>query len=245
MGSFACPPYESAFSDPAGDRDGDGVTNANDNCPYDANADQKDGDRDRLGDKCDPYPAEVNCPVFDDEFAPRGKSEWMPDYGDWRFDGQSYQQRSTDMNGADTWVGPTLSLEHGMVETRLARDKGGGSSASGMLMFRVQSIPAMDNRFYACAVDWSSGRLQLLRFAGPATPLAQMLAPVTEGKFVRLRAFAIGKTLGCQIVETGSEVRATDATYPTGSIGLRTYSAAASFDYVRAYKLPASASLPF
>ena len=38
------------------DSDGDGVPDYQDNCPNDANADQKDSDHDGLGDVCDPTP---------------------------------------------------------------------------------------------------------------------------------------------------------------------------------------------
>src|SRR5215203_6665140 len=41
---------------PPNDVDGDGVLNANDNCPMTANADQHDEDGDARGDACD------NCP---------------------------------------------------------------------------------------------------------------------------------------------------------------------------------------
>ncbi len=40
----------------AGDFDDDGVGNATDNCPYNANANQADSDGDGLGDACDDYP---------------------------------------------------------------------------------------------------------------------------------------------------------------------------------------------
>ena len=43
-----------------GDIDGDGVMNADDNCPYDSNTDQADSDGDSFGDACD------KCPGFDD-----------------------------------------------------------------------------------------------------------------------------------------------------------------------------------
>ena len=38
------------------DGDGDGVVNATDNCPVDANPDQADADADAIGDACDPTP---------------------------------------------------------------------------------------------------------------------------------------------------------------------------------------------
>ena len=59
--------------DAAGDADGDGVSNADDNCPEDANQDQADADADGYGDACDAPPpdadgdgiidSEDNCPV--------------------------------------------------------------------------------------------------------------------------------------------------------------------------------------
>ncbi|MCB9738956.1 MAG: lamin tail domain-containing protein [Deltaproteobacteria bacterium] len=41
---------------PSGDKDGDQVTNAFDNCPFQPNADQKDSDGDKIGDACDVCP---------------------------------------------------------------------------------------------------------------------------------------------------------------------------------------------
>ncbi len=38
------------------DSDGDGVTDADDNCPEQPNADQADRDGDHVGDVCDPSP---------------------------------------------------------------------------------------------------------------------------------------------------------------------------------------------
>jgi hypothetical protein len=45
----------------ADDSDGDGITDLSDNCPYDSNPDQRNGDSDTLGDACD------NCPGFGNE----------------------------------------------------------------------------------------------------------------------------------------------------------------------------------
>lgn len=43
---------------PEGDADSDGITDAEDNCPDDANADQVDSDVDGMGDVCDPIPSQ-------------------------------------------------------------------------------------------------------------------------------------------------------------------------------------------
>jgi hypothetical protein len=42
----------------ADDADGDGISDLSDNCPYDANPDQRNSDSDALGDACD------NCPGY-------------------------------------------------------------------------------------------------------------------------------------------------------------------------------------
>ncbi|MFQ5766465.1 MAG: thrombospondin type 3 repeat-containing protein, partial [Acidobacteriota bacterium] len=49
----------------AGDADGDGLFNAVDNCPLDANADQADGDLDGVGDVCDNCPQTFNADQSD------------------------------------------------------------------------------------------------------------------------------------------------------------------------------------
>jgi hypothetical protein len=45
---------------PAGDADGDGVPNGEDNCPSDRNSDQSDVDGDGVGDVCDNCPDDIN-----------------------------------------------------------------------------------------------------------------------------------------------------------------------------------------
>ncbi len=46
-------PNNRADDDPNGDADGDGISNANDNCPFVSNPDQADADGDGFGDVCD------------------------------------------------------------------------------------------------------------------------------------------------------------------------------------------------
>ena len=59
LGGDAMPPNDAASDapdGPPGDGDGDGVPNASDNCPSNANADQHDEDADTIGDVCDTCP---------------------------------------------------------------------------------------------------------------------------------------------------------------------------------------------
>ncbi len=58
----SCPKFD------PNDRDGDGIPNATDNCPMDANPDQLDSDDDKKGDVCDECPNDANpgdlrCPL--------------------------------------------------------------------------------------------------------------------------------------------------------------------------------------
>ena len=56
---------ELSETNPPADADGDGVTDASDNCPTVANSDQLNTDGDLAGDACDPFPTDpydgVNC----------------------------------------------------------------------------------------------------------------------------------------------------------------------------------------
>lgn len=59
------------------DRDGDGIRNTSDNCPYDANTDQSDNDGDHFGDACDSD--DDNDSLQDAEEAPNGCNSFVRD----------------------------------------------------------------------------------------------------------------------------------------------------------------------
>lgn len=57
--------------EPTADRDGDGVPDASDNCPDAANPDQRDDDRDAIGDACETLPSGALAPVAGERVAVR------------------------------------------------------------------------------------------------------------------------------------------------------------------------------
>jgi hypothetical protein len=54
--TFTVAPVPTPTPPPVSDRDGDGIPDASDNCPDDANANQADDDKDGVGDACDVLP---------------------------------------------------------------------------------------------------------------------------------------------------------------------------------------------
>lgn len=235
-----CPALERGPAEPDADTDGDGTRNLDDNCPLDANATQADGDLDRLGDACDPYPTVPNCILFQDEFTMARKPEWMVDSGDWVAPGFVLDQRNTDRNGRDIWLGPR-SWADVFLETRLAsKDLGGMGSASGQLIFRVQSVAGGENRFYSCSIDFRDHRVGLLLFDGMdvKTLASAGWGSPPAGGYMRMRAFAIGSRVGCDLPESKVKIAQTDVRWPSGSAGMRTYNAAVTYDYVRVFDVP-------
>src|SRR5688572_20976256 len=67
-----------------GDYDGDGKTDAIDNCPAHFNQSQADGDGDGVGDVCDPHVAQPGDKLINAAFFSTGFGDWSPTSpGDW------------------------------------------------------------------------------------------------------------------------------------------------------------------
>jgi hypothetical protein len=94
---------------PGPDFDGDGIANADDNCPTIANADQADADGDGLGDACDPCPfgpelhVDADGDGVDDACDPCPKGPQHDEDGDGVFDAcdNCPAQRNPDQANAD------------------------------------------------------------------------------------------------------------------------------------------------
>lgn len=87
------------------DQDRDGVVNADDNCPVEANGDQADGDGDGVGDACDNCPGEANVDQSD------GEGDGVGDACDVCPDVTDPLQEDSDMDG----VGDLCSCGAGRV----------------------------------------------------------------------------------------------------------------------------------
>ena len=85
---------------PGGDRDGDEVADAADNCPDTANPDQLDGDIDDIGNACDCDPSDPNIAAY--LVVEDGQAETAPGFSasSWTLSGGRYEQ-TTVANDAD------------------------------------------------------------------------------------------------------------------------------------------------
>ena len=128
---------------PPGDADADGVTDASDNCPMKANADQHDEDSDAVGDVCDPCPHIVGSADADgdgvgDACDPQPAvakqrikffDPFTSDLPEWTTKTNASRVGETLRLSATGYAGAILSVGNG--ETRLAMGGTVASLASG------------------------------------------------------------------------------------------------------------------
>jgi hypothetical protein len=83
------------------DEDGDGLPDTCDNCPGDANPDQKDTDNDGVGDVCDPHPGEVDQIEAFDSFVDLTRWSHTSGWGSaaWTSDGET----ATEPEDSEYW----------------------------------------------------------------------------------------------------------------------------------------------
>lgn len=129
------------------DTDGDGVADGTDNCPGVKNADQADGDGDKIGDACDCAPNDAQVAAYklvdDDLSADHGAFAVPPSFpaADWTYTGGMYEQTrlaSTSPTPSDA----TLATVGGPLEDVYVEVKGISSqiTASQPVDVREMSI---------------------------------------------------------------------------------------------------------
>lgn len=221
----------------AHDEDDDGIGDACDVCPARADPAQLDGDGDGVGDECDPRPdAPGDSILFFDGF---GGDVIDPGYstlggGDWSLEGDRLVQAS-ETQDARLWR-PSLSASDVVVETvvryqsfvflmrgtagPMARVNGGSAVACGYGRYQgVLASSALD----IYVVDWLTGSVSDAELSTPP------IVPELEVPY-RVSLDARDDEIACVAASQPLETSISPVT--SGSSGLRTSSAAATFEYL-------------
>ncbi|MEW5849905.1 MAG: thrombospondin type 3 repeat-containing protein [Myxococcota bacterium] len=224
------------------DEDADGVGDACDNCPVDANPDQanvNDGGEaagDGIGDACDPWPFSGGDSIaFFDPF--EGGSllgGWASVGGSWSVSGDSLYQGSNTVGVRLTRT--DLSIENVVVETRVVFDGIGSYPANSGVIARL------DNNAWGwlCAVrrtNDSSGDLtiyDLYNTSGPVA-VAGISSPPGQGSSHVVRMTAEDNNITCERVGETSTSKY-DSYYSFGAVGLRSTRATEHFRYFIVYQ---------
>lgn len=158
------------------DADGDGVCDAVDNCPADANADQSDVDGDLQGDVCDPVDGTVTMPKISLRLATaalRGQAKGYIQMPPSVTSIEVANGVGVELRGGD---GIVMSMAWVPSECLLIRGSTRCSSADGSARLVVKPVTKLDG-FYRLRVRLKQSVIAL-SFPGPAT-VDLTLGPLT------------------------------------------------------------------
>jgi Thrombospondin type 3 repeat len=223
------------------DEDGDGLVDECDDCPEVPNADQVDGDGDRIGDACElpGDPSRVHERVAFLTFVE--SASWVAESGSW--------WRRDDMLGQDQLFGSASAYDTRwtfgddvMVRTFATWGDGADTTyrLAGVLLRVDASSPPAD--WYYCCANAIGGTVQIWSLSGGAFDLiaeAPLSTTIEPGTAYGIVGAAFGSNLSCFVDRDGIIVGTTNAAAGlplSGGIGLRTYGTAATFSSVTAYR---------
>jgi hypothetical protein len=226
------------------DEDGDGIVDSCDNCPTVANADQADvgevnagGNPDRVGDACDPRPANggESILLFDPFTSGNIGSEWQIYGGTWQAGADTIAETATGTVQELDRVGFPSTSDY-LVETLVTLDALPTSESRATLVFRMN--PSSHNG-WGCAV-----MKNVLIFSaitngesGESNPPSVAIPAPQVGSRYRIQTGGYGNNIYCMLPNSGHAVPRTHTSYPSGVPGLRSYAAASTFAYLLVYKL--------
>lgn len=252
-GDLGPPPDGASDGGPNDDDDGDGVTNASDNCPKVPNPDQANDDGDAFGDACDPCPPLADNVVVDPEgdgvsglcdpfpqtggdhialfesFRGPGLPPGWVSLGTWSFVAGDAVVTSAD--GAENYLTiPHSHLAKTAVITQLTVDDlvGGGARAVGP----AQLYQPSTGRSIVCELRRNGSGPKLTLFdSGTGIAIKDTDSTFDVGTMVTVTNRRDGTAYECSDGTT-TVTGTTTYTTATPSIGLRTKSVSARFAWV-------------
>ncbi len=234
---------------PSDDDDLDGVLDAADNCPLDANADQRDWDADARGDVCDACPHIAQTADQDSDGDEVGdlcdprptlagdmRVLWLGFYdaadiagwtsqGTWTVVGGKLEQA---MIGGDTQLGSPASYRAAHFETRMEIVEGQTTDIG--FCSGASSVP---EQYYCCSLSgaMSLARAFALQSGAPLTTTAAFAGSTAVGATIDVRGTHTATSFTCQLSQGGVAAAASVTVGPTAGVAAFFTTAAVKFHY--------------